>query len=235
MSNLIPVNDLQVMASAIAKSQLFGAKSPDQALALMLVAQAEGMHPAIAARDYDIISGRPAKKSEAMLRDFLAAGGKVEWHSLSDTLAAATFSHPAGGTVRIDWDMKRAAQAGLSGKDMWKKYPRNMLRARCVSEGVRTVCPSATSGMHAPEEANDMGEAPVPPLTRPDPIDMGAAVVVPALSEVLAKIEAADSPDALDAIVDDIRKLLGEERHAAIAAAKAKEATFSQPETQEAA
>jgi hypothetical protein len=54
------------MASAIAKSGLFGMKTPDQALALMLIAQAEGMHPAIAARDYHVIQadqrlrGRPA-------------------------------------------------------------------------------------------------------------------------------------------------------------------------------
>jgi len=88
-----------------------------------------------------------AKKSEAMLRDFLSAGGKVEWHQLDNELADATFSHPAGGTIRISWDMERARKAGLGGKDMYLKYPRQMLRARVVSEGVRTVWPSATSGM----------------------------------------------------------------------------------------
>jgi hypothetical protein len=35
---------------------------------------------------------------------------------------------------------------------MWKKYPRQMLRARVVSEGVRTVFPMATSFMYVPEE-----------------------------------------------------------------------------------
>ena len=46
MSNIIPFNEVQGMAAAIAKSGLFGMKTPDQALALMLVAQAEGQHPA---------------------------------------------------------------------------------------------------------------------------------------------------------------------------------------------
>jgi hypothetical protein len=121
----------------------------------MAIAQAEGRHPALAARDYDIIQGRSAKKAEAMLRDFLESGGKVEWHKLDDANADATFSHPAGGSVRITWDLERVKAAGLSSKDMYKKYPRQMLRSRVVSEGVRTVCPAATSGMYVPEEVAD--------------------------------------------------------------------------------
>jgi hypothetical protein len=147
--------EIERLAISIAKSGLFGMKTPDQAMALMMIAQAEGMHPALAARDYDVIQGRPAKKSEAMLRDFLGAGGKVEWHGLDDTIADATFSHPQGGMVRITWDMKRAQAAGLGGKDNWKKFPRQMLRSRTVSEGVRTVWPTATGGMYVPEEAQD--------------------------------------------------------------------------------
>lgn len=160
MSNeMVPYADVEKMAIAIAKSGLFGVKTPDQAIAIMLIAQAEGRHPALAARDYDIIQNRPSKKSEAMLRDFLEMQGRVEWHALTDTAADATFSHPSGGSVRITWDMKRAQAAGLGAKDMWKKYPRQMLRARCVSEGIRTVCPMATSGMYVPEEVSDFAKA----------------------------------------------------------------------------
>jgi len=148
--------DLERLANSIAKSGLFGIKTPDQAMALMMIAAAEGQHPALAARDYDVIQGRPAKKAEAMMRDFLAAGGKCEWHTLSDTLADATFTHPQTGSVRIDWDTARAATAGLTGKDNYKKFPRQMLRSRVVSEGVRTLWPLATSGMHVPEEVREM-------------------------------------------------------------------------------
>jgi hypothetical protein len=161
MNALVPVqpnyamNDMERMARAFAASKLFGVTNPDQALALCLVAQAEGRHPASAAQDYHIISGRPAKKADAMLRDFLSAGGKVEWHALDDTQADATFSHPSGGSARIDWTLDRARAAGINNP-MWKKYPRQMLRSRTVSEGVRTVCPGATSGMYVPEEVQDI-------------------------------------------------------------------------------
>jgi len=153
---LVPIDDMSRMAEAIAKSQLFGMKSPEQVLALMLIANAEGKHPAIVARDYDIIQGRPAKKAEAMLRDFLDAGGSVQWHQLDDTCADATFSHPQGGTVRISWDHARAKKAGLSGKDMYSKYARQMLRSRVVSEGCKTVYPAATSGLYEPGEVRQI-------------------------------------------------------------------------------
>lgn len=162
--------DMRALAATIAKSNLFGIKTADQALTLMAIAQAEGRHPALAARDYDIIQGRPSKKAEAMLRDFLAGGGRVEWHELTDNAADATFAHPAGGTVRIRWDHERAKQAGLGGKDMWRKFPRQMLRSRTVSEGVRTVCPSATDGMYVPEEVRDFAHEPIdvtPPKAEP--------------------------------------------------------------------
>lgn len=150
-----PVSDMERMAKAFAASKLFGVQNVEQALALCLVAQAEGRHPASAAQDYHIIQGRPAKKADAMLRDFLSAGGKVEWHTLTDEQADATFSHPSGGSARIDWTFKRASTAGIANP-MWKKYPRQMLRSRVVSEGVRTVCPGATSGMYVPEEVQDI-------------------------------------------------------------------------------
>lgn len=150
--------DIVRIGEAIAKSGLFGIRSADQAIALCLIAQAEGRHPALAARDYDIIQGRPSKKAEAMLRDFLSAGGRVEWHKLADDIADATFSHPAGGSARIVWDMARVRKAGLAGKDMYSKFPRSMLRSRVVSEGVRTVWPSATGGMYVPDEVAAFGE-----------------------------------------------------------------------------
>ena len=183
--------DIERLAASIAQSGLFGIKTKDQAIALMMIAHAEGRHPALAARDYDVIQGRPAKKAEAMLRDFLEAGGKVQWHALSDEIADATFSHPAGGSVRVSWDMERASKAGLGGKDNWKKFPRQMLRSRTVSEGVRTVWPMATSGMHVPEETVDFtgttldAEPEAPPLR-------AAAAATPRPPRVTEKTERTD-------------------------------------------
>ena len=167
---LIPINEVERMAMAVAKSGLFGVKEPNQALALMLIAQAEGLHPAIAARDYNIIQGRPALKADAMLARFQAAGGKVEWTTLTDEKVSGKFTHAQGGTVEIDWDMARAKKAGLGGKDNWTKWPRQMLRARVISEGIRTVFPGCIAGFYAPEEVIDFAtEKDITPPAPPAP------------------------------------------------------------------
>lgn len=154
---LVPYSDIEKMGNAVAKSGLFGVKTPDQAIALMLVAQALGKHPALAAMEYNIIQGRPAKKADAMLSDFQAAGGTVKWITLTDDKAEATFSHPQGGSVTLDWTIDRAKKANLYDKEgsMYKKYPRSMLRARLVADGVRAVYPAATGGVRAVEEFDE--------------------------------------------------------------------------------
>jgi len=159
MSNEVAVyqlKDMQIMAEAVAKSGLFGMKSADQALALMLVAQSENQHPATITQDYDIIQGKACRKTHSVMARFQQMGGKVEWHQLTDTIAEATFSHPAGGTLRIEWTIEQAKKANLTGKDNWKNYPRAMLRARVIAEGVRAVYPAAIGGMMVAEEVQDV-------------------------------------------------------------------------------
>jgi len=159
MNYLVPVEQIQLMANAVAKSGLFGMKTPEQAMALMLVAQAEGYSPALAARDYHIIQGRPALKADAMLARFQMAGGKVEWVTYTDTEVKATFSHAQGGSITLSWTFAQAARIGLTSKDNWKNYPRAMLRARVISEGIRTVYPGCVVGVYTPEEVNDIEQA----------------------------------------------------------------------------
>jgi hypothetical protein len=176
MSQLITVDQIQTMANAVVKSQLFGMKTVEQATALMLIAQAEGYHPALAARDYHIIQGRPTLKAETMMARFQQQGGKVEWKTLTDKEVTATFSHPSGGSATITWTFEQAKQAGLTGKDNWKNYPRAMLRARVVSEGIRTVFPGVVLGVYTPEEVQDI---PNPPQSR----DMGRVDVLDPVEE----------------------------------------------------
>ena len=181
---LVPVTDLEKMANAVAASKLFGITTTEQAMALMLVAQAEGLHPATAARDYHIIQGRPTLKADAMLARYLASGGKVEWHAHTDAEVEATFSHPQGGTLKIKWDMARAKAAELGGKGMWTKYPRQMLRARVISEGVRATNPAVSIGIYTPEEAEDFEPAKATGRGAKAK-DMGTAEVVTATAKAL--------------------------------------------------
>lgn len=165
-------SDMQLMAESIARSGLFGMKSPDHALALMLVAQAEGMHPATVTQDYDIIQGKACRKSHSVMARFQQTGGKVEWHALTDAIADATFSHPAGGKLRMSWTFEQATAAKLTSKDNWRNYPRAMLRARLIAEAIRAIYPAALGGMLLAEEAQDLppqADIPAAPMKRVDP------------------------------------------------------------------
>jgi hypothetical protein len=190
------------MALAVAKSGLFGVKTADQAMALMLIAQAEGLHPAIAARDYHVINGRPTLKADAMLARFQTAGGSVRWGEYTERRVSGTFTHPQGGSVEVAWTVEMATSAGLTKNPTWKSYPRQMLRARCISEGIRTVFPGVVVGTYTPEEAEDAGHAPVP-VQR----DMGPVVEVADFTAVMRQIDAAQTVEELNALRPAIRTL----------------------------
>lgn len=177
-NELVPFGDMEKMAQAIAKSGLFGIKTPDQAIALMVIAQAEGLHPGIVARDYHIIQGRPSLKADAMMARFQSSGGKVEWECYTDERVAAIFTHPSSPKpLTVEWTIERAAsiktwsqdknrEVALTEKENWRNYPRQMLRSRVISEGVRSTYPAATVGIYTPEEVQDMN-----PDHRPEAIE----------------------------------------------------------------
>lgn len=172
MSNIVPFNEMESMAAYIVRSKLFGAKDESQAMSLMMLAQAEGCHPMTAIQDFDIVQGRPARKTHSILARFQAAGGSVAWEEITGLRAVGVFSHKQGGSLRVEWTFEQAKKAGLTGKDNWKNYPQAMLRARAIAEGVRAVYPGAIGGMLTVEEAQDIAPA------HSQPKDMGAAEVV---------------------------------------------------------
>lgn len=161
MNQLVPVSDMSVMAESIVASGFYGFKTKEQVMAVMLVAQAENKHPATVVQEYDIIQGRPALKSQAILARFQLAGGKVQWNENTRTKCSGTFSHEAGGTITVEWTIDMAKQAGLyrSGSG-WEKYPEDMLRARVISRAVRSIYPACILGQYSVEEVMDFDDKP---------------------------------------------------------------------------
>lgn len=158
--SIVPYQDLERMADTVVKAGLFpGIKTQQQALTLFLVAQAEGLHPMTAALRYNVIQGRPAMKAEAMLASFMERGGTVAWTEYTDAAVTGVFTSkgvPSGVTVR--WTMEDARRAGVTMNQTWTKYPRQMLKARVASDGVRMADPSVNSGRYTPEEVREFDE-----------------------------------------------------------------------------
>ena len=178
MSNLVPFQDMQQMAEVAAGSKMFGFKNTQEAMAIMLLCQAENLHPAVAMRDFHVIQGRPALKADAMLARFQQAGGKVEWKEYTDEKVTGVFSHPQGGTLDVSWTLAKAKAIGIANKDNWRNYPRAMLRARVVSEGIRSVYPGCVVGVYTPEEVQDFTPAPAKDMGVAERVDTPVVEVV---------------------------------------------------------
>lgn len=157
MSELVPVSEIKYIAEVMGKSGLFG-KTPEQIASLCLIAHAEGRPLASVAMEYDVIQGRPALTSRAGLARFQSAGGKIKWIESNSKVAKALFSHESGGELEITWTIERAKEIGLTTKDTWKKYPDQMLRARCSAEGIRAVYPACLGALYLTEEVQDFGK-----------------------------------------------------------------------------
>ncbi len=196
---LISFNDMQSMAKVIVNSRLFGMQNIDQALGLMLIAQAHGRHPALIAEEYDIIQGRPALKSHSMLSRFQNAGGRIEWIERTDTACEAVFFHDQSGTLKVRWTFEQAQKANLTGKDNWKRHPRQMLSARVISEGVKACYPACIGSAYTPEEVMDFDNV------REEKPEITAATVVESTPTTQATEDLQPMPPTVD-----IRAYLGE-------------------------
>ncbi len=65
---------------------------------------------------------------------------------LSDNECVITYYQGGDLLGTSSFTMDNAKKAGLTSKDNWKKWPRNMLFARAMSNGVRLHCPDVFNG-----------------------------------------------------------------------------------------
>jgi hypothetical protein len=193
-TELMKLVDVEALAVASTKTGFFpGVKTKEDALVLMMLSQAEGLHPMQALRMFHVINGRPVMRADAMLARFQQAGGKVKWLTSTSTECAALFSSPGvDGTFESAWNIAKATASGLTNNPTWKKFPDAMLRARVVSDGIRATMPAVVVGLYTPEEVQDfepvtsepkrievkIEEAPEPPKEEKKALDADAQTLV---------------------------------------------------------
>lgn len=192
------ISELETIAEQLAASGLWaGVETKQSAFALLLICQAEQTHPVLAMKRYHIIEGRPAMRADAMQAEFQRAGGIVQWVRSDAEACQAVFLHPVqardGVTVTVTFaelDAAGVTKGKYGVKENWRKFPRQMLRARAISEGVRMVLPGVVAGIYTPEEVFDFEplpartvqarlEQPAPPSPAPP---VAAAPAQPALA-----------------------------------------------------
>jgi len=156
-----PLAAIKTLGGAIFKSGIFGLDKPEQGEILAMQCLAERKSPLELARTYHFIQGQLAIRSDALLAKFHQIGGSVEWTNRSDLCVIATFRKGKSEAV-ITASIKEYIENGTATKadgktlkDNWKKWPRRMLTARAISEGVRLIAPECCFGVYVAEEIVD--------------------------------------------------------------------------------
>lgn len=124
--------------------------NPANVLIAMDFGRSMGLSPAESLYRITVINGRPTASAELIAANVRRAGHKLR--VLKDEKAKTATCQIVRAddpdfTFEATWDMAKAQQAGLSGKDNWKKYPVQMLRARAITECAREACPEALYGV----------------------------------------------------------------------------------------
>jgi len=135
--------------------------NPGNAAAAIMAARGVGINdPMTALRSLDIIQGTPAFRANT-LRALVQRAGHEMWVEEANS-QRVVMRGIRRGESRIQesmWDIDRARNMGLTGKDNWKKQPQAMLTARATSELARLIAADTIAGLYSVEELSD-GEQP---------------------------------------------------------------------------
>ena len=130
-------------------------KTPQQALIIMQMGRELGIPATYALRNISVINGKPVVGAELMMGLVRRTYGQSAIRVASVTTEACTVEYREqgwDGVSELTFSMEDAKRAKLDAKDVWRAYPRAMLRSRAVSEVVRTAFPECIANLYTPEE-----------------------------------------------------------------------------------
>jgi hypothetical protein len=150
------MDDAERAAKAMAASGFFpDSRQAAQAIVKILAGQELGFGPFASMTGVHIIQGKPVLAAN-LLASAIKRTGKYNYLvvEMTDTACEIAFFEGGQEIGRSRFDMENARQAGLTSKDNWKNYPRNMLFARALANGQRWYCPDIFSGatVYTPDE-----------------------------------------------------------------------------------
>ena len=157
-----PVEAITQLGTRLAKSGMYGCDRAEQGMVIAMTCLTEKKSPMEYLRTYHTINGRPTMRSDRMIAEFVANGGKFKIiHRTADVAEVEMTKDGNAQTFMLTWEdaQKEPFTKGKGGqiKDNWAT-PRNrmqMLWARVISDGVRTMAPGVVAGVYTPEELED--------------------------------------------------------------------------------
>lgn len=161
-----PLAAIERMGKFIGESGMFGCQKVQQGMVIAAVCLARRIDPLEFIETYHLIGGKPSMRADKMLARFQERGGKLKIVSRTADRAAVLLTKD-GEVSEFSLTWEDAQQEPF----VWKEVPggkkvlkdnyatprarMQMLWARVVSDGIRTVDPGVNSGLYTPEENGD--------------------------------------------------------------------------------
>lgn len=198
------------MATTLAKSGMTGALKSAEAVFLVLATGAEmGFTPTASLRGFFTFSGKVCPYADTIVAICLRSSVCEYFICAESTATSATFETKRKGSpksISNTFTMAEAKAAGLDQKEVWKAYPKDMLRHRAAAPLARMVYPDLILNLHSIEEMRDATQAPAPaaePVRQQEVLD-AEVVAAPAYDDSLVRLtrayEEAKTMDEIKAI-----------------------------------
>ena len=157
------IDEATQLARAACASKLYAVASPEAALMILLTGRDLGLTASQSFRAIYVVSGKPVVSSDAMVAAIRRSGLCASWRCIENTTERCTIETLRQGETepeRETFAWADAERAGLSRKDVWRQYPRDMLRHRAAAGLARRVYPDVVLGCYAPGEIEEPSTAP---------------------------------------------------------------------------
>jgi hypothetical protein len=169
------IEEMKKWATTIIDSGLLPSSitEPEQVITIVQHGKELGLTPHIALNNLHVIAGRPVISS-AMLGALLKRNN-IEWVIEEDfaTIEAPNGDKDKRTSYKFFWKskvtdtviettfsitLKQMEISGYTKKDNWLKYPKEMMRARCMAYACRALFPEILLGMYTDTELNDVAD-----------------------------------------------------------------------------
>ena len=172
---LMPTDHTQLyrMAERIYMSgtSISGAGSPADVMVALMAGAEIGLGPAATIKSVYVVNGRPTLWGDAIVGIAQASGDYIdhtiefegEGDDLTCTCTVRRFRELRDGTLRevsfaesFSWD--EAKTAGLASRDLWRKYPKRMLRGKAKTYAFREAFADLLAGFQHETDADEIAE-----------------------------------------------------------------------------
>lgn len=184
--------DLKSFAEAAVHSGFFkDGKGLAQAVIKVQYGLEIGLSPVVAMNGIHCVDGKMAVSAGVIASQMTRAGYVVRVVRLDETGCELDVTRGGKSVGKSSFTVEDAKRAELFGKAMWKKYPRNMLYSRAVSNAQKWFAPEVFGcSVYTPEELAS-SDVPIDVVMQPEAVVEEPTEQVTALKKELAALCAA--------------------------------------------